>query len=68
MSDIAADARLQRDYSALSESLWRAASQQLRNRQAPNVQAQGRTLYRLENCHDAARSDLINLGLKAFLR
>jgi FAD binding domain in molybdopterin dehydrogenase len=38
MSDIAADARLQRDYSALSESLWRAASQQLRNRQAPNVQ------------------------------
>ena len=38
MSDIAADARLQRDYSALSELLWRAASQQLRNRQAPNVQ------------------------------
>jgi xanthine dehydrogenase YagS FAD-binding subunit len=31
MSDIAADARLVRDYPALSESLWRAGSQQLRN-------------------------------------
>ena len=31
MSDVAADARLIRDYPALSESLWRAASQQLRN-------------------------------------
>jgi xanthine dehydrogenase YagS FAD-binding subunit len=31
MSDVAADALLQRDYPALSESLWRAASQQLRN-------------------------------------
>jgi xanthine dehydrogenase YagS FAD-binding subunit len=31
MSDVAADARLVRDYPALSESLWRAASQQLRN-------------------------------------
>jgi hypothetical protein len=69
MSDIAADARLQRDYSALSESLWRAASQELRNRQASaECPAQGRALYRLENCHDAARSDLINLGLIAFLR
>ena len=31
MSDVAADLRLIRDYPALSESLWRAASQQLRN-------------------------------------
>jgi xanthine dehydrogenase YagS FAD-binding subunit len=31
MSDIAADTRLQREYPALSESLWRAGSQQLRN-------------------------------------
>jgi xanthine dehydrogenase YagS FAD-binding subunit len=31
MSDVAADARLVREYPALSESLWRAASQQLRN-------------------------------------
>jgi xanthine dehydrogenase YagS FAD-binding subunit len=31
MSDVAADARLARDYPALSESLWKAASQQLRN-------------------------------------
>jgi xanthine dehydrogenase YagS FAD-binding subunit len=31
MSDVAADPRLMRDYPALSESLWRAASQQLRN-------------------------------------
>jgi xanthine dehydrogenase YagS FAD-binding subunit len=31
MSDVAADARLVRDYPALSESLWKAASQQLRN-------------------------------------
>src|ERR1700730_16460523 len=31
MSDVAADGRLARDYPALSESLWRAASQQLRN-------------------------------------
>jgi xanthine dehydrogenase YagS FAD-binding subunit len=31
MSDVAADAQLARDYPALSESLWRAASQQLRN-------------------------------------
>jgi xanthine dehydrogenase YagS FAD-binding subunit len=31
MSDVAADQRLVRDYPALSESLWRAASQQLRN-------------------------------------
>jgi xanthine dehydrogenase YagS FAD-binding subunit len=31
MSDIAADARLVKDYPALSESLWKAASQQLRN-------------------------------------
>jgi xanthine dehydrogenase YagS FAD-binding subunit len=31
MSDVAADPRLARDYPALSESLWRAASQQLRN-------------------------------------
>jgi len=31
MSDVAADARLVRDYPAISESLWRAASQQLRN-------------------------------------
>src|SRR5262245_20322259 len=31
MSDVAADSRLIRDYPALSESLWRAASQQLRN-------------------------------------
>ena len=31
MSDVAADTRLMRDYPALSESLWRAASQQLRN-------------------------------------
>lgn len=31
MSDVAADARLVEDYPALSESLWRAASQQLRN-------------------------------------
>ena len=31
MSDVAADARLVKDYPALSESLWRAASQQLRN-------------------------------------
>lgn len=31
MSDVAADARLVADYPALSESLWRAASQQLRN-------------------------------------
>jgi len=31
MSDVAADGRLVRDYPALSESLWRAASQQLRN-------------------------------------
>jgi xanthine dehydrogenase YagS FAD-binding subunit len=31
MSDLAADPRLVRDYPALSESLWRAASQQLRN-------------------------------------
>src|SRR6202043_3758462 len=30
MSDVAADPRLIRDYPALSESLWRAASQQLR--------------------------------------
>lgn len=31
MSDVAADPRLVADYPALSESLWRAASQQLRN-------------------------------------
>jgi len=31
MSDVAADGRLARDYPALSESLWMAASQQLRN-------------------------------------
>lgn len=31
MSDVAADGRLVRDYPALSESLWRGASQQLRN-------------------------------------
>src|SRR6266853_1247598 len=31
MSDVAADGRLVRDYPALSESLWRAASEQLRN-------------------------------------
>jgi xanthine dehydrogenase YagS FAD-binding subunit len=31
MSDVAADGRLVRDYPALSESLWTAASQQLRN-------------------------------------
>jgi xanthine dehydrogenase YagS FAD-binding subunit len=31
MSDVAADPRLVHDYPALSESLWRAASQQLRN-------------------------------------
>jgi xanthine dehydrogenase YagS FAD-binding subunit len=31
MSDVAADRRLARDYPALSESLWLAASQQLRN-------------------------------------
>lgn len=31
MSDVAADDRLVREYPALSESLWRAASQQLRN-------------------------------------
>lgn len=31
MSDVAADARLVEHYPALSESLWRAASQQLRN-------------------------------------
>lgn len=31
MSDVAADPRLVSDYPALSESLWRAASQQLRN-------------------------------------
>ncbi|HEU4620078.1 MAG TPA: xanthine dehydrogenase family protein subunit M [Gammaproteobacteria bacterium] len=31
MSDVAEDPRLVRDYPALSESLWRAASQQLRN-------------------------------------
>lgn len=31
MSDVAADRRLIRNYPALSESLWRAASQQLRN-------------------------------------
>jgi xanthine dehydrogenase YagS FAD-binding subunit len=31
MSDVAADSRLVRDYPALSESLWKAASQQLRN-------------------------------------
>lgn len=31
MSDVAADERLASDYPALSESLWRAASQQLRN-------------------------------------
>jgi xanthine dehydrogenase YagS FAD-binding subunit len=31
MSDVAADPRLIRDYPALSECLWRAASQQLRN-------------------------------------
>ena len=31
MSDVAADLRVTRDYPALSESLWRAASQQLRN-------------------------------------
>ena len=31
MSDVSADPTLMRDYPALSESLWRAASQQLRN-------------------------------------
>jgi xanthine dehydrogenase YagS FAD-binding subunit len=31
MSDVAADARIVSEYPALSESLWRAASQQLRN-------------------------------------
>lgn len=31
MSDVAADPRLVEDYPALSESLWRAASEQLRN-------------------------------------
>ncbi|MBS7707661.1 FAD binding domain-containing protein [Chelatococcus asaccharovorans] len=31
MSEVAADAGLVRDYPAISESLWRAASQQLRN-------------------------------------
>jgi len=31
MSEVAADPRLVRDYPALSESLWRAASEQLRN-------------------------------------
>src|SRR5262245_13880031 len=31
MSDVSADERLVREYPALSESLWRAASEQLRN-------------------------------------
>ncbi|MGK4000347.1 FAD binding domain-containing protein [Sorangium sp. So ce1024] len=31
MSDVAADRRLREDYPALSEALWKAASQQLRN-------------------------------------
>ena len=31
MSDVAADPKLMREYPALSESLWKAASQQLRN-------------------------------------
>ena len=31
MSDVAEDDRLRRDYPAIAESLWRAASQQLRN-------------------------------------
>jgi xanthine dehydrogenase YagS FAD-binding subunit len=31
MSDVSADARLAREYPALAESLWKAASQQLRN-------------------------------------
>ncbi len=31
MSDVSADSRLVKDYPALSESLWKAASQQLRN-------------------------------------
>jgi xanthine dehydrogenase YagS FAD-binding subunit len=31
MADVAEDGRLRRDYPALTESLWRAASQQLRN-------------------------------------
>lgn len=47
MSEVAADARLVRDYPALSESLWKAASQQLRNmaRVGPNLLQRTRCAY-----------------------
>jgi hypothetical protein len=67
MSDIAADApfsaTIPRSRNAVAGRL--AAASQQASAECP---AQGRALYRLENCHDAARSDLINLGLIAFLR
>jgi xanthine dehydrogenase YagS FAD-binding subunit len=43
MSDVAADARLVADYPALSESLWKAASQQLRNMTSLGGNLQQRT-------------------------
>jgi xanthine dehydrogenase YagS FAD-binding subunit len=47
MSDVAADPRLVRDYPALSESLWKAASEQLRNvaRVGPNLVQRTRCEY-----------------------
>jgi xanthine dehydrogenase YagS FAD-binding subunit len=47
MADVAADPRLIRDYPALSESLWRAASEQLRNmaRVGPNLLQRTRCAY-----------------------
>jgi len=47
MSDVAADPRLIRDYPALSESLWRAASQQLRNMASLGGNLLQRTALRL---------------------
>src|SRR2546429_2896942 len=47
MSDVATDPRLIRDYPALSESLWRAASPQLRNMASPG----GKLLQRPRCAH-----------------
>ncbi|CAN1724233.1 aldehyde dehydrogenase, FAD-binding subunit [Hyphomicrobium sp. 1Nfss2.1] len=46
MSDVAADRRIIRDYPAISESLWRAASQQLRN-----MASLGGNLLQRTRCH-----------------
>jgi xanthine dehydrogenase YagS FAD-binding subunit len=51
MADVAEDPVLKRDYPALSESLWRAASQQLRNMATVG----GNLLQR--GCHPAVAGD-----------